>query len=94
MLYLYLSAMWEDLCAVQHHSMEMGSKHVLHLQAAIEQLMQEWKVDDFGVAESIFKSRQRQLRQKGGAQLRQKMLVYIYPCHQSCTLTTLSTYLC
>ena len=41
----------------------------------IEQLMQEWKVGDFAVAESIFKSRQRQLKQKGGAQMRQKMQV-------------------
>ncbi len=45
------------------------------LQAMIEQLMQEWKVGDFAVAESIFKSRQRQLKQKGGAQMRQKMQV-------------------
>ena len=44
----------------------------------IEQLMQEWKVGDFAVAESIFRSRQRQLKQKGGAQLRQKMQVA--PC--------------
>ena len=41
----------------------------------IEQLMQEWRVGDFAVAESIFKSRQRQLKQKGGAQLRQRMQV-------------------
>ena len=41
----------------------------------IEQLMQEWKVGDFAVAEAIFKSRQRQLKQKGGAQMRQKMQV-------------------
>ena len=45
------------------------------VQAMIEQLMQEWKVGDFAVAESIFKSRQRQLKQKGGAQMRQKMQV-------------------
>ena len=45
------------------------------MQALIEQLMQEWKVGDFAVAESIFKSRQRQLKQKGGAQMRQKMQV-------------------
>lgn len=45
------------------------------MQAMIEQLMQEWKVGDFAVAESIFKSRQRQLKQKGGAQMRQKMQV-------------------
>ena len=45
------------------------------MQAVIEQLMQEWKVGDFAVAESIFKSRQRQLKQKGGAQMRQKMQV-------------------
>ncbi|KAL0038127.1 hypothetical protein WJX79_003878 [Trebouxia sp. C0005] len=42
-------------------------------KAMIEQLMQEWKVGDFAVAESIFKSRQRQLKQKGCAQMRQKM---------------------
>ena len=48
------------------------------VQAMIEQLMQEWKVGDFAVAESIFRSRQRQLKQKGGAQLRQKMQVA--PC--------------
>ncbi|DBA92608.1 hypothetical protein WJX77_001792 [Trebouxia sp. C0004] len=42
-------------------------------KAMIQQLMQEWKVGDFAVAESIFKSRQRQLKQKGGAQMRQKM---------------------
>lgn len=66
------------------------SEHALLLQAAVEQLMQEWKVADFAVAESIFRSRQRQLRQKGGAQLRQKMQVC--PCHQSCTLTSLSNY--
>ena len=47
------------------------------VQVMIEQLMQEWKVGDFAVAESIFKSRQRQLKQKGGAQLRQKMQVYM-----------------
>ncbi len=41
----------------------------------IEQLMQEWKVGDFAVAESIFKSRQRQLKQKSGAHMRQKMQV-------------------
>ena len=41
----------------------------------IEQLMQEWKVGDFAVAESILKSRQRQRKQKGGVQLRQKMQV-------------------
>lgn len=45
------------------------------VQVMIEQLMQEWKVNDFAVAESILKSRQRQLKQKGGAQLRQKMQV-------------------
>ena len=48
------------------------------VQAMIEQLMQEWRVGDFAVAESIFKSRQRQLRQKGGAQLRQKMQVTVF----------------
>ena len=37
--------------------------------------MQEWRVGDFAVAETIFKSRQRQLKQTGGAQLRQKMQV-------------------
>ena len=51
---------------------------MLVVQAMIEQLMQEWKVGDFAVAESIFRSRQRQLKQKGGAQLRQKMQVA--PC--------------
>ena len=50
------------------------------LQAMIEQLMQEWKVSDFAVAESIFKSRQRQLKQKGGAQWRQRMQVCF--CHK------------
>lgn len=49
--------------------------HTLYMQAMIEQLMQEWKVADFSVAESIFKSRQRQRKQKGGVQLRQKMQV-------------------
>ncbi|KAL0044361.1 hypothetical protein WJX82_002138 [Trebouxia sp. C0006] len=41
--------------------------------AAKQERHKEWKVGDFAVAESIFKSRQRQLKQKGGAQMRQKM---------------------
>ena len=52
--------------------------HLLPVQAMIEQLMQEWRVGDFAVAESIFKARKRQLKQKGGAQLRQKMQVRDY----------------
>ena len=48
---------------------------VFTLQATIAQLMQEWRLGDFAVAESIFKSRQRQLKQNGGAQMRQKMQV-------------------
>ena len=60
------------------------------VQAMIEQLMQEWKVGDFAVAESIFRSRQRQLKQKGGAQLRQKLQVRLAPsCPCSSVASTL-----
>ena len=57
----------------------------------IEQLMQEWKVSDFSVAESIFKSRQRQLKQKGGAQLRQKMQVNVTAAGAELTATARDT---
>ena len=56
---------------------------VPYLQAIVEQLMQEWRVSDFAVAESIYKSRQRQLKQKGGAQLRQRMQVCNLSAHGS-----------
>ena len=59
------------------------------VQALIEQLMQEWRIGDFAVAESIFKSQQRQLKQKGGAQMRKRMQVCIAVMHckfaQSCS---------
>lgn len=60
---------------MQHGGNFTHAEHTLYMQAMIAQLMQEWKVSDFGVAESIFKSRQRQRKQKGGVQLRQKMQV-------------------
>ena len=45
------------------------------LQAMIEQLMAEWHVKDFAVAESIFKSRQRQLKQKSSGKIKARMQV-------------------
>ena len=45
------------------------------LQAMIEQLMAEWHVKDFAVAESIFKSRQRQLKQKSSSKIKARMQV-------------------
>lgn len=41
----------------------------------IEQLMAEWHVKDFAVAESIFKSRQRQLKQKSSSKIKARMQV-------------------
>ena len=47
----------------------------MHLQAMIEQLMAEWHVKEFAVAESIFKSRQRQLKQKSSGKIKARMQV-------------------
>ena len=56
---------------------ELHSPQCDKVQALIEQLMQEWRIGDFAVAESIFKSQQRQLKQKGGAQMRKRMQVFV-----------------